>query len=52
MKQLREKTESGEPIGIVIADGGKPEAAPQFWAYVWGPAPEPTTTVVTDPKAA
>lgn len=29
-----------EPIGIVIADGGTPESAPRFLAYVWGPGPE------------
>lgn len=31
-----------EPIGIVIADGGRPEHAPRFSAFVWGPAPEET----------
>ena len=29
-----------EPIGIVISRGSRAEAAPRFWAYVWGPAPE------------
>lgn len=31
-----------EPIGIVIADGGRPANAPRFSAFVWGPAPEET----------
>lgn len=32
-----------EPIGIVISRGSRAEATPRFWAYVWGPAPEPVT---------
>lgn len=35
------KQDSGEPIGIVISRGSREEPAPSFWAYVWGPAPEP-----------
>ena len=38
-----------EPIGIVISRGSRAEAAPRFWAYVWGPAPE---TEQTEIKAA
>lgn len=34
-------SEPSEPIGIVISRGNRAEAAPRFWAYVWGPAPEP-----------
>jgi hypothetical protein len=29
-----------EPIGIVIADGGRGDAAPRLAAFVWGPVPE------------
>ncbi len=29
-----------EPMGIVIADGGQPETATRFSAFVWGPVPE------------
>ena len=29
-----------EPIGIVIADGGRGDSAPRFSAFVWGPVPE------------
>lgn len=42
MRSIRQKTNTTdrEPIGIVIADGGTPEAAPRFLAYVWGPVPD------------
>ncbi|MCU0615831.1 MAG: hypothetical protein MUD17_01930 [Gemmatimonadaceae bacterium] len=42
MRSIRQKTSTTdrEPIGIVIADGGAPEAAPRFLAYVWGPVPD------------
>lgn len=29
-----------EPIGIVIADGGRVSPTTKFSAFVWGPAPE------------
>jgi hypothetical protein len=29
-----------EPMGIVIADGGQPETATRFLAFVWGPGPD------------
>ncbi len=29
-----------EPIGIVIADGGRGDLAPLFSAFVWGPVPD------------
>jgi len=32
-----------EPIGIVIADGGRVESAPRFTAFVWGPVPDEET---------
>jgi hypothetical protein len=31
---------TGEPIGIVIADGSVPSTEPRFLAYVWGPVPD------------
>jgi len=34
------QTESDEPVGIVISNGGETEQVPRFTAYVWGPAPE------------
>lgn len=43
---------SQEPMGIVISRGSRAEAAPRFWAYVWGPAPEPTVEVATSKVAA
>jgi hypothetical protein len=36
----RQVESSDEPMGIVISRGSRAEAAPKFWAYVWGPAPE------------
>ncbi len=29
-----------EPMGIVIADGGRGDATPKFSAFVWGPVPD------------
>lgn len=29
-----------EPVGIVIADGGRGDRAPRFSAFVWGPVPD------------
>jgi hypothetical protein len=42
MKLTRKKDTAAdrEPMGIVIADGGQPEGATRFLAYVWGPAPD------------
>lgn len=42
MRNIRQKSNASdrEPIGIVIADGGTPEPAPRFFAYVWGPVPD------------
>lgn len=34
-----------EPMGIVISRGSRAESAPRFFAYVWGPAPEPVDHV-------
>lgn len=31
-----------EPIGIVISRGSRQEDVPRVFAYVWGPAPEPS----------
>jgi hypothetical protein len=40
LKHLLPPTESQEPIGIVIADGGRGERATRFSAFVWGPVPD------------
>lgn len=32
--------QQSEPIGIVIADGGRGDTAPRLAAFVWGPVPE------------
>lgn len=40
MRLSRKHVTTGEPIGIVIADGSVPSAEPRFLAYVWGPVPD------------
>lgn len=40
MPNTRIPSEEQEPLGIIISRGSRAEAAPRFWAYVWGPAPE------------
>jgi hypothetical protein len=40
MRLSRKHITTGEPIGIVIADGSVPSAEPRFLAYVWGPVPD------------
>ena len=42
MKGNRAVTPDPEPIGIVISRGAQVEQPPTFFAYVWGPAPEPS----------
>lgn len=51
MKQDRDKDQSQEPLGIIIARGSREEAVPMFRAYVWGPAPE-LSSEAPEPKAA
>ena len=51
MKQIRQRADVQEPIGIVISDGARGEVASRFLAYVWGPAPE-TGTEASEIKAA
>lgn len=40
MRLSRKQNTTGEPIGIVIADGSLPTTEPRFLAYVWGPVPD------------
>jgi hypothetical protein len=42
MKGRRVVSPEQEPIGIVISRGAQAERQPTVFAYVWGPAPEPT----------
>ncbi len=37
-----------EPVGIVIADGGRGNALPRLAAFVWGPVPEPEEELVLE----
>jgi hypothetical protein len=50
MKKNREPVETSEPIGIIISAGERGEQRTVFSAYIWGPAPEPTSDPAT--KAA
>jgi hypothetical protein len=36
----RIRIESSEPLGIVIADGGRSDEPTRFSAFVWGPVPD------------
>ena len=40
MRLPRIPQDQQEPIGIVIADGGRAEEATRFSAFVWGPVPD------------
>jgi len=48
MRISRIQPETQEPIGIVIADGGRGDALPKFSAFVWGPVPDDIDVVVRD----
>lgn len=50
MKKNRQPVENNEPIGIIIATGERIDQPTLFSAYIWGPAPEPTSDPAT--KAA
>ncbi len=41
----RHSTESNEPLGIVVADGGYLPQPTFFSAFVWGPVPEEVEAV-------
>ena len=52
-KRIVPRPDAAEPIGIVIAGPARDDVVPQFLAYVWGPAPEPTLLeLVVEPRAA
>ncbi len=45
-KKISDRQSDGrEPIGIVIADGGRGDKQPRLSAFVWGPVPEDASTV-------
>jgi len=50
LKNLLPPTESQEPIGIVIADGGRGDLPTRFSAFVWGPVPEDEPELVIEPR--
>ncbi len=43
MKKSQDVVEQTEPIGIIISSGHRDEQPTVFSAYIWGPAPEPTS---------
>ncbi len=43
MKKNPEVVDQTEPIGIIISSGHRDEQPTVFSAYIWGPAPEPTS---------
>ena len=43
-KKAETPTIDQEPIGIIISRGPAQEHVPTFFAYVWGPDPEPEET--------
>jgi hypothetical protein len=50
LKHLLPPTESQEPIGIVIADGGRGDLPTRFSAFVWGPVPDEEPQFQHDPQ--
>lgn len=51
MTKSSRTSENQEPVGIVISRGSRREQAPTFLAYVWGSAPE-TSTTAPEPAGA
>lgn len=43
MQKRRIQQHFEEPVGIVIADGGRINTTTTFSAFVWGPAPNELT---------
>ncbi len=50
LKHLLPSTESQEPVGIVIADGGRGDLPTRFSAFVWGPVPDDEPAFSTEPR--
>ena len=51
MRLNRKIEPQSEPIGIVIADGGRGDTVPRLAAFVWGPVPEDLETSLETPVA-
>lgn len=49
-KHLLPVETSNEPVGIVIADGGRGDLPTRFSAFVWGPVPDDVVPFVEEPK--
>ncbi len=52
MEYLKHVPVEVEPVGIVIAHGGRAEQPPRFSAYMWSDAPEPPVESKTARRAA
>lgn len=50
LKNLLPPTTSQEPVGIVIADGGRGDLPTRFSAFVWGPVPADEPVFEVDPR--
>ncbi|WP_434479927.1 hypothetical protein [Gemmatimonas sp.] len=50
LKHVLPTTESQEPIGIVIADGGRGDRPTRFSAFVWGPVPDELEEPMDEPR--
>ncbi len=48
-KHLLPVETSNEPVGIVIADGGRGDVTTRFSAFVWGPVPDDVMPVADEP---
>jgi hypothetical protein len=49
-KHLLPQDVQHEPVGIVIADGGRVTPPTRFSAFVWGPVPD-DQELIEEPKA-
>jgi hypothetical protein len=49
-KHLVLPTDPREPVGIVIADGGRGDRPTRFSAFVWGPVPDDEPSFAVDPR--
>ncbi len=50
LKHQLPPTDSPEPIGIVIADGGRGDRPTRFSAFVWGPVPDDLEEPLVEPR--
>jgi len=49
-KHLLPAPDHQDPVGIVIADGGRGDLPTRFSAFVWGPVPDDEPARSTEPR--